>query len=98
LLQKADFIEETTPVDFIGIQENPTTLKLQKGMLAFSLCQVPVCYQLADKQNLEVHFRHGKSETIDGLNLPESFSRSLFERRSKIEKIEVRFSENDLKG
>ena len=98
LLQKTDFIEETTPVDFIGIQQNPTTLKLQKGMLAFSLCQVPICYHLADKQNIEVHFRNGKSETIDGLNLPESYSRSLFERRNEIEKIEVQFSQNDLKG
>ena len=52
-------------------------------------CQVPIIYQLGDKEQIEVVFNQGDSQYINALGLGKEFSTMLFQRTGQIDCINV---------
>lgn len=89
LLRQDEFV--TGPADFIfydvaGVKRRRL---LQAGELAFTCCQVPVIYRLAQKNSLTVVWANGVRQPAAQLRLDSAASREIFERTGKAVRIEV---------
>ena len=72
-------------------------LVLDPGSICFTYCQVPVIYQLADQENLEISFKDGSESSLDSLELDKENSRKVFERTAEIQLIRINLKEERLR-
>jgi hypothetical protein len=81
LLQKeADFA-------FVDLQGKKKSIRLKKGQMAFTFCQVPIVYATAPESVLEVEFTDGRKIKLEGNKLTENISADLFLRKGTLAKI-----------
>jgi hypothetical protein len=71
--------------------------ELEAGSLAFTLCAVPVIYRLAKECAIRVFADDGDPEIIAGDHLGPAWSRSLFQREKRVQKIVVDISADQLR-
>jgi len=71
--------------------------ELAAGSLAFTLCAVPVIYRLAKECAIRVFVDDGGPEEIAGNQLGPAWSRSLFQREKRVQKILVDISADRLR-
>ena len=71
--------------------------ELEAGSLAFTLCAVPVIYRLAKECAIRVFADDGGPEVITGNHLGQAWSRSLFQREKRVQKIVVDISADKLR-
>ncbi|MGL5112737.1 MAG: hypothetical protein ACRC6O_08875, partial [Flavobacterium sp.] len=88
-LDKNQFLQAPETVTFYDLNRHPFTLSLAKGSLAFTVCQVPVIYQLADSNHIEVKNQEGKTVRIDSLSLGKDWSQKIFQRTGNVTLITV---------
>ena len=88
LLTRAEFLDESLTVTARGVS-GPTALALAPGTLAFTVCQVPVVYRLADAARTNVVFQDGEERSVAGAFLDPATSRKVFERTGDVVRIEV---------
>jgi hypothetical protein len=88
LLPRAEFLNETLAVTARGVG-GPAPLALAPGTLAFTVCQVPVVYRLADAARTTVVGRDGEASTFPGAFLDAATSREVFERTGAVARLEV---------
>ncbi len=92
LLNQNQFLQQEEVVRFIDLEEKPFSITLEKGSLAFTVCQVPIIYKISDMNQVEVKFKNGKTETFSTLTLSYEMSQKIFQRTGEI--IEVTVSIN----
>ncbi len=97
LLRKEEFLTEANTFNYVDVNGEHLSTDLTVGQLAFTYCQVPVVYQLADKTQLEITLSDDSIKKSETLNLDEATSQQLFERTGKITKITVQVNTADLK-
>ena len=64
--------------------------QLEADCLAFSLCGVPVIYQLSEKCSIEIQNGQADLTSIPGNRLNSGWSQSIFQRKKQIQKITVK--------
>jgi len=89
LLKVEEFIEKAEPFVYYDLSGAEQKMKCSKASIAFTLCQVPFIYKLSDNSKIIVHMKNDERIDIDGLELGESLSQSIFNRESKIRRVEV---------
>ncbi|MFZ1307202.1 MAG: hypothetical protein WAR80_15255, partial [Ferruginibacter sp.] len=89
LLHKNEFLQNETPANFILVNGSTKKLMLEKNSLAFTICQVPVIYKMADADQLEVLFTDGKTELLNTSVLSREISNTIFRRTNEIAQIKV---------
>jgi hypothetical protein len=89
LLSKNQFLQQEEMVSFIDFENKPYSVALEKGCLAFTICQVLMIYKLADKNQIEVKYRNNKIETIPALILSHELSQKIFDRTGEIMQVTV---------
>ncbi len=89
LLSTSEFISAPTTFEYYDVNGNSKAIDIESNALAFTYCQVPIIYNLAEKNELTVYFIDGEMEEFDTNVLPEAFSELIFKRTGKIERIEV---------
>ena len=62
---------------------------LEKDSLAFSICQVPVIYKMADADQIEVLFTDGNTELLHTSAVSREISNKIFQRTNEIAQINV---------
>ena len=97
LLRKTEFFKEPADFNYIDIFKNRKTIKMEKGSLGFTYCQVPIVYQISQNDSLEINFQDNVSKTFNSLTLDEETSQSVFNRSGEIQSIKVNIKENHLK-
>ena len=90
LLKKSEFFTAPHVFKYYETDGSPATWELGPDTLAFTLCQVPVCYELADRPSITVEMRGGTN-----LEYPQSFlaadlSLRIFRRENSIRRLLVR--------
>ncbi len=88
LLPHEEFLDAPTPATVRGLG-GPVAWTLEPGTLAFTFCQVPVVYRLAEAARVSVVRRDGTEQGFDGTTLDAATSREVFERTGAIARIEV---------
>ena len=89
LLRKEEFLSKPKDFNYVNVENNKKTITLPKNSLAFTYCQVPILYQLSDKNKLHVFYTGGKSFEVNDLKLDTDNSNKLFKRTGDIKKIIV---------
>ena len=89
LLNKDEFLTRSQVFCFYDVNGKQQTLMLNAGMLAFTICQVPVIYINAKGRKIIITKRDGSEEEIAGHEMDTSLSKSIFQREDRIWKIQV---------
>jgi hypothetical protein len=89
LLNKNQFLQQEETVIFIDFENKPYSVTLEKGSLAFTICQVPIIYKIADKNQIEVKYKNNEIETISTLILSHELSQKIFDRTGEIIQVMV---------
>jgi hypothetical protein len=89
LLKEEEFTEKAGSFGYYDLSGTEQKIKCSKKSMAFTLCQVPFTYTLSNYNKVLVHMKNDKQVSINGLELGESISQSIFSREGKIRQVEV---------
>ena len=89
LIPQNQFLQQDEKVSFVNFDNNPFTITLEKGSLAFTICQVPIIYILSDKNQIEVKYKDNNSEIINDSSLSYEVSQKIFQRTGEVNQIVV---------
>ena len=92
LLDKNQFLQQDETVTFIDFSNQPYKVNLEKGSLAFTVCQVPVIYKMGNSNEVEVKYQNDQIETFSSLKLNHELSQNIFERTGEIILVTVTLS------
>ncbi len=95
LLKKEEFLKESKSFRYTDVNFQENELKLEKNMLCFTYCQIPVVYKLAEKDSIQVIYSEEKSIEIDGLKLTSEISNQIFSRTGAVSSILVSLNEGN---
>jgi hypothetical protein len=89
LLRRDEFIQKPSTYHFICLDGKTATLDLPRNSLAFTFCQVPVVYRLADDPRIRLWKKDGTAAEIRGIGLDRETSASIFGRTGDVVRLEV---------
>ena len=89
LLKKDQFLKQDETVSFNDLESKEYAIQLEKGSLAFTVCQVPIIYKIAAHNQIEVLFKNKQIETISSLTLNLEMSQKIFHRSGEISQLTV---------
>ena len=97
LLRQDEFLRKPTTFDYVDVHGQPRQITLDKDTLAFTFCQVPVVYQLAEQDGLDIILADGAAEAVAGLRLSTGLSQQVFGRTGHIQQITVHLDPDRLR-
>jgi hypothetical protein len=89
LLRKEELLTDSKDFIYIDLEGSKKTLTLAPNTFSFTYCQIPVIYQLSDKNAIDVFFKDDSKKEIDSLQLDTETSKKIFQRTGEVEKIIV---------
>ena len=89
LLRKEEFLKTAAPFSYTAINKEKKQILIEKDALCFTYCQVPIVYQLAEKEGIKVVFNASVVLEFDNLQLDIETSTKVFERTGEIDHIIV---------
>ena len=84
LLRRREFVSGPSRLCYLDVGLNWRDLDIDAGSLAFTWCQVPVVYSLAESPSLAVEMSDGSVTNIDGLQLDAAVTHEIIERTGKV--------------
>jgi hypothetical protein len=97
LLRKEEFLTTAQEFSYVDVQNKNRSLSLSAGSLAFTCCQVPVVYELADREGMVLAHSDGRTTELASRQMDPASSEAVFGRTGQITQISVRVVENRLK-
>jgi hypothetical protein len=94
LLKSSEFFREAHTFEYIDLTGAVRQWQLGADSLAFTLFQVPVCYQLADESKIILEFNDGETIQQTGNFLTTNDCVDLYKRNGRIRSITVILPEN----
>ena len=89
LLHKNEFLQNETQANFVLVNGSTKKIMLEKDSLAFTICQVPVIYKMADADQIEVLFTDGNTELLHTSAVSREISNTIFQRTNEIAQLKV---------
>lgn len=99
LLRSCEFLDQDLPFRYLDVFNQWQSLDVPRNALAFTWCQLPVLYQLHEKQSqpkLTILWRDGQSESFMQSHLDTAQSAELFKRSGKIKQLIFEFNQQSL--
>jgi hypothetical protein len=97
LLESNEFMQEPGSLDYYR-GEVKQTLDIGKNELAFTLCNIPVVYCMADNEGHTVWMSDGSTRDFDGHTMNDEISRKIFGRKEEISRIYVNINRQRIKN
>ena len=97
LLRKVEFFTEPQEFNYIDISKQRQTITLNANTLGFTYCQVPIVYEIADCDGLEITFKDGQTQSFPGLRIDNEISNKIFKRTGDVVKVVAQINESYLK-
>jgi hypothetical protein len=99
LLRAGEFVEQPAQFDYLDVDGKARAISLDPGSLAFTLCQVPVVYELADgAARIRIAFADGSVAERPGAELDVRLSAEILSRGGKIASVRVAIPRETLTG
>ena len=92
-LKRIEFLNTPASFEHINLQGDKQSIDLNQGQLAFTYCQTPVVYTIAQEAQTTIHLHDGESQTSHGNVLSFEDSLSILQRSGTIQSIEVSIPE-----
>ena len=89
LLRKEEFLRTSKIFTYTDVKKMEWEMLLEANTLCFTYCQVPIIYQLSDKEGLQVIFNNNRQLSFDNLSLDSQISESIFQRKGQVTQIYV---------
>ena len=89
LVKNNEFTSSDARFKYYDVNNKRQQIKLRKGQLAFTFCQVPVIYSLGEENSIDVFYKDRKIDNIKGSKVKRAISRLIFNRSNKVLKIVV---------
>ncbi len=89
LLRRVEFLTKPARFRYLDLAGMRRSIPLPPRSLAFTYCQTPVIYRLAEKPSLVVARADGNETRCDELQLDAGTSRDIFDRTGRVGQIEV---------
>ncbi len=90
LLRADEYLTKSETFNYVDFHGEDRNLMLPIGSLAFTLCQVPVVYELGDHQaSMRISFSDGLERVIPGQMLDTQLGTEIFSRSGRVELIRV---------
>jgi hypothetical protein len=89
LFDKNELLEKSCVFEYFDVNSKHQTLMLNPGMLAFTICQVPIIYILAREEKIIITFSDNSEVELEGFILSAGMSKMIFNRENKIVKVKV---------
>ena len=89
LLRKAEFLKGSKLFSYNDLNNKLKQIKLEKGSIGFTYCQVPVIYTLSNKEKIVITLNDSSKKEMDSLKLDLETSHLLFSRSGNIDTIQV---------
>ena len=91
LLRRDEFLQTSSVFEFYDLEDKKQEMEIEAGRLAFTYCQVPVIYELADEAGGTVIFEAGTEEALTPeLEISKETSASIFRRENKVDRVIVK--------
>ncbi len=97
MLRKDEFLETAQVFNYIDVDSNKNQVELPARSLAFTYCQIPIVYNLADENSLKVIYKDNQIENFNGLTLDAKSSTKIFERSGEVIQIIANVNKTELK-
>ena len=97
MLRKDEFLSDPKDFRYVDVNQKEQTLHLNVNSLCFTLCQVPMIYELADREGVLVKFKDNQTTSFQKLELDKNTSRMVFERTGAIKEIRIQLKEKNLR-
>ncbi|MEQ8702924.1 MAG: hypothetical protein RIC19_03345 [Phaeodactylibacter sp.] len=97
LLRKEEFLNAPRTFHYLDLAGKAQDIKLEAGSLAFTICQVPVVYQLGGPAGLQVVLRDGTQQRSEATVLSKALSREVFGRTGNVTRVTVSLDPKALK-
>ncbi|MCO4821345.1 MAG: hypothetical protein KC469_04710 [Flavobacteriaceae bacterium] len=97
LLRQSEFLNEEKTFRYININQQQESVELSKNTLAFTYCQLPVIYELADTNGIEVFNYDNSIKKIDSLIIDAQTSDEIFKRTGTLKLLKVSIKKDILK-
>jgi hypothetical protein len=100
LLRRREFIGGHAVFRYRDVADQRQELPLEPPALAFTYCQVPVCYRLQSQgePGIRAVWSSGEIETLPGAELPSTLAAEVFRRSGRVSRIDVSVMESSLFG
>jgi len=95
LLRQEEFFIDKHVFVYPGLDGAETTWELPAESLAFTYCQIPICYQLADAASISIERGQGTT-CVEGNTLSPADSTEIFARTGSISRLVVKVSRTNL--
>ena len=89
LLRQSEFLGATEVFEYTALDGTRRTLELEQGTLAFTHCQVPIVYRLAEHETITVSRSDGTTRELEGRALDRDTSREIFTRSGTVVRVDV---------
>jgi hypothetical protein len=89
MLRDQEFLKTTETFRYVNLSKEKIELDVKKNSLCFTYCQVPIIYSKSSSQKITIDFINEKSVSIQGNELDNESSKSLFDRENIIKQINV---------
>jgi hypothetical protein len=89
LLQRSEFIDEPHQFSYLDLAGREQIWQLPGGSLAFTYCQVPICYCVGDAARIDLDRSDGRLESFTGTELGVEASAEIFQRRGTYRRLTV---------
>jgi hypothetical protein len=89
LLRREEFLQQADTFTYYNVHGQKQDVELSAGMLAFTFCQVPIVYHLADETRIQINFSDNNELKITDLALDKKNSESIFKRTGNIIRVDV---------
>ena len=95
LLRKSEFLETPSKLVYVDFNKKFSEIPLEKGSLAYTLCQTPVIYKLSSENKISFQLQNETFE-IQSLTIDEKLSKKVFARDSDVKQIIVYIKESEI--
>ncbi len=89
ILRASEFSSQPASFTYIDVTGQRQLLALTASSLAFTLCQVPITYQIGDTPQIELIRGNGEVTTVEGSQLDTTLSRDVFSRDGSVQSLIV---------
>jgi hypothetical protein len=96
MLRRREFLEEALTFAFFDVNGETGSIEVPAGRLVFTVCQVPVVYEMTDGERWIQVVSPGGTVSRSGNRLESAESRSLFDRAGVISRIHVGVPRSEL--
>ena len=97
ILRKSEFLSIEKNFNYINVIGERNQIKLPAHSLAFTFCQVPIIYHIADTNKIVLSYNDSSKVNVIGLELNKTISDKVFQRTNEINELNVYLEKSLLK-